>query len=386
MGRPRRRNRRGEGSVYRRGRLWSIVWVEDGVKRYSHGYLNPDDAAQVRASIAANIQAGRPGMKERPKPPQATFGELVDEFMDYRREHEIRTVGDDRLRWERHLGPVIGHLTPDGLSLAFLDNLIASLRHPAPGTRDARGRLKGPLSPGSTRLVVNLLSAFYQWAAKHHGIGPNPCRGASKDNAVKRLLRTTHNPKKVPFLKTKEDVARLFQALPEPVNIAFALSALAGLRPGEAIGLLWSDVDLGANQIHVQRQVRHGVEGIPKSGKDRDVPIVPSLKSVLEKWRKKNPDALLVVPSLRKNKKYLNWRTVKGAFTDALKACELTPMTFYQAGRHTFASQWVLSGNSIYRLRDIMGHGSVMVTERYAHLTSQPTDAELQRADVKLAS
>jgi integrase/recombinase XerD len=54
-------------------------------------------------------------------------------------------------------------------------------------------------------------------------------------------------------------------------------------------------------------------------------------------------------------------------------------MTFYQAGRHTFASQWVLSGNSIYRLKEIMGHSSVQVTERYAHLTNELTRSSLAR-------
>jgi hypothetical protein len=61
-------------------------------------------------------------------------------------------------------------------------------------------------------------------------------------------------------------------------------------------------------------------------------------------------------------------------------------MSFYQAERHTFASQWVLSGNSIYRLKEIVGPSTVQVTERYAHLTNQLTDAELSRADIKLAS
>jgi site-specific recombinase XerD len=84
--------------------------------------------------------------------------------------------------------------------------------------------------------------------------------------------------------------------------------------------------------------------------------------------------------------KFLNWRTIKNAMKKALKKCGLRPMTFYQAGRHTFASQWVISGNSIYRLKEIMGHSSVQVTERYAHLTNQLTDAELARADIRLAS
>ena len=41
---------------------------------------------------------------------------------------------------------------------------------------------------------------------------------------------------------------------------------------------------------------------------------------------------------------------------------------WYEATRHTFASQWVLSGGSIEKLREILGHYSVIVTERYTHL------------------
>jgi site-specific recombinase XerD len=46
----------------------------------------------------------------------------------------------------------------------------------------------------------------------------------------------------------------------------------------------------------------------------------------------------------------------------------LPPISFYQATRHTFASQWVMAGHPIERLSKILGHSSVMVTEIYAHL------------------
>jgi hypothetical protein len=41
---------------------------------------------------------------------------------------------------------------------------------------------------------------------------------------------------------------------------------------------------------------------------------------------------------------------------------------WYEATRHTFASQWVMNGGSIEKLKEILGHYSVVVTERYAHL------------------
>jgi integrase len=173
----------------------------------------------------------------------------------------------------------------------------------------------------------------------------------------------------VPFLRRKEEVAAVFGALPRSVNIVYALSALAGLRPREALALEWDAVHFEAGTIHVRRQLRHRSLGIPKSGKDRVVPIVPSLASVLKAWRKKNPKAELVAPSLRQSAngktKFLNWRTIKNAMKKALKKAGVKPMGFYQAGRHTFACQWVLSGNSIYRLKEIMEHSTVQVTERY---------------------
>ena len=54
----------------------------------------------------------------------------------------------------------------------------------------------------------------------------------------------------------------------------------------------------------------------------------------------------------------------------ALAQLELTQpgLGWYEATRHTFASQWVLAGNSIEKLSAILGHYSVVMTERYAHL------------------
>ena len=42
--------------------------------------------------------------------------------------------------------------------------------------------------------------------------------------------------------------------------------------------------------------------------------------------------------------------------------------------RHTFASQWVMNGGSIEKLKEILGHSTVQVTERYAHLRTDLFD------------
>jgi hypothetical protein len=65
----------------------------------------------------------------------------------------------------------------------------------------------------------------------------------------------------------------------------------------------------------------------------------------------------------------------------------LPRITWYQATRHTFASQRVLGGGTIEQLREILGHSTVLVTERYAHLRPDSFGPrERARVDVDLSS
>jgi hypothetical protein len=54
----------------------------------------------------------------------------------------------------------------------------------------------------------------------------------------------------------------------------------------------------------------------------------------------------------------------------------LPAVTWYQATRHTFASQWVIRGGSMERLAVQLGHSSTEVTRRYAHLRPEHLGAE----------
>jgi site-specific recombinase XerD len=38
-------------------------------------------------------------------------------------------------------------------------------------------------------------------------------------------------------------------------------------------------------------------------------------------------------------------------------------------GTFTFASQWMMAGGELYALKDILGHKSISMTQRYAHLS-----------------
>jgi len=180
-----------------------------------------------------------------------------------------------------------------------------------------------------------------------------------------RLIRPTHDPKKTPFIERLDDVRRIFLALPEPLNVAYAIGALAGLRTGEVFALRWTHVDLAARRIHV----RESVNGPLKDGDSRIVPVLDALLPILTEWKLKSGGAGRVIPPMRCDGKKIDKATPGNYLRAALEQLELTQpgLGWYEATRHTFPSQWVLSGNSIEKLSAILGHYSVVMT-RYAHL------------------
>lgn len=52
----------------------------------------------------------------------------------------------------------------------------------------------------------------------------------------------------------------------------------------------------------------------------------------------------------------------------ALGRCGIEPLTWYQASRHTYASQWVMANGSMEKLAAVLGHSSAEITRRYTHL------------------
>jgi integrase len=336
-----------------------VSWIENGVRRYSHGYPTPGKAEEVRAGIALRLADGKGGLPEVPAAAKKSLSALAKDWLE-RREATHRSARHDGYRWKNHLEPTLGHLRPDALDGGALRKLIES-------------KLAEGNSPASVRLMLRLLSTFYTDLIEDGAATKNPARLLPKK--VKRLVRPSHDPKKTPFIEKRADIVRLYQALPEPVNVAFAIGALAGLRTGEVLGLKWSHVDLPRKRIHVQESIT----GPLKDDDSRIVPIVAGLATVLATWRKRNPDAIHVC--------HMNQHAPGEELRAALKRLQLRQVTWYQATRHTFASHWVLGGNSIEKLREIMGHSSVQVTERYAHLLPELFAAkDLERADLDLAA
>jgi hypothetical protein len=71
---------------------------------------------------------------------------------------------------------------------------------------------------------------------------------------------------------------------------------------------------------------------------------------------------------------------VRVPFKQALERAGLDTVLRFHDLRHTFASHWVLDGGDIFRLSKILGHSSVVITQRtYAHLAPEAWQQDYHR-------
>jgi integrase len=368
MAKRRKRGEKGAGSIMQVGaQSWGLRWIRDG-KRVIHSGLSLLEAQAAQDRLRRGEE---PFPEDVPEEKPRTIANVLPAFWEWREARGLKSIRDDRNRW-KHLQA----LEPMALG-AVDDAVIAGV---------VKAMQKAKLSPASVGLVLNLLSSFYKFAKL-----PNPVRDYKVDH--KRVLTSKHDPDDTAYLADPGKSKALYDELTKlhpAFGIAYAVSRWAGLRPGEVRALEWTDVDLVKGTIKVRYSVRLGRRDTPKSGANRTVPIGQHLVQLLTAWRTKSPETVLVVPAIppqghqvaRGNlSPYLNEAQLNTALETALGALQLAPMTFYQVGRHSYASAWAAQGRSIYELSKVMGHSSVTTTERYAHLGGgiRPFD-ELQTA------
>lgn len=138
------------------------------------------------------------------------------------------------------------------------------------------------------------------------------------------------------------------------------LCLYTGLRRGEATGLTWENVDFTRRLIMLE-------SSMTKSGKRRAVPLHPMALEALEnRWawcQQLCPETSWVFC----NRKGRRVQDMKKSFSTARREVGLSDFRQHDQ-RHTLASWMVMSGTELIKVRDILGHSTVKMTERYSHL------------------
>ena len=176
-----------------------------------------------------------------------------------------------------------------------------------------------------------------------------PCEAKALHSASKDYARTPH--------------------LPAFIRLAFN----TGCRKNELFKLEIPRLDFRQRLIHL------GSERT-KSARRRFVPMNDDVIQTLDElifWNKKHcPDSPYVFTGRDKQSHIVN---LSKGFRGACQRAGIENFRIHDM-RHTFASWLVQGGVSLYVVKDLLGHSSIAVTERYAHLSNEP----LQKAVLEL--
>lgn len=241
----------------------------------------------------------------------------------------------------------------------------------APASTITRGDVRAWLaslkvSTSTKKNALNLLRAVFAYGVDAEKIDENPCNGIKvKDNGTTLDTST--------FL-TKEEADALIAAATDP---AVALAIGTGMRSGELRALRWEDV----GDTHIT--VRYGKPNSPtKGGRVRKVPILPVAARALAELRKDRPDGdargVAVLRAVRSTFRAKGQVVEREAWRAWLAACGVGRRVRFHDLRHTTATL-LLTGAwgepwTLEEVKEMLGHSSVKVTERYARATGSLAD------------
>lgn len=176
-----------------------------------------------------------------------------------------------------------------------------------------------------------------------------------------------------------EEADRLLEAAKddEPVWWTMILVALrTGLRQGELLGLRWRDVDLEAGRLVVRQAVWRGIVGTPKNHRQRELPLARSVVEALRAWQHRRGELVFCQPSgAMLTKGMCRWPLRR-----AQRKAEIDELGWHDL-RHSFASHLVMRGVPLRAVQELMGHSTIEMTLRYAHLTPRVLQDAVQSLD-----
>lgn len=273
------------------------------------------------------------------------LSDIWDKYLAWAKANK-KTWKEDQDRWMHHVEPHLRNMRMDKITALDIETVLDKMR----GSDNRMGK---PYAPQTVKHVLILQKRVFNWAIRRDLYsGLNPClkvKAPKFDNRV-------NNPLSKMELKNLLSVLGSWQNQRAVLVVRFAL--YTGKRRGEILSLRWEDVDID-NRL----MTFHGFN--TKSGKGQTLPI--SQKAYEAFMAAKNLKICDHVFSSKNGPYSPNgfnsiWKRIKSKAGLSIRFHDL---------RHTYASYLASSGKvDIYTLKELLGHSTIEMTQRYAHLVN----------------
>jgi integrase len=364
------------------------------------------------------VDVGPPGAKRRPRRTGSGFATKKEALAALREIQQADTTGrlvePNKMTVEEYLTQWLAAVRSrigDGLSATgWRDYEIHVRRHIIPGIGDT------PLQA----LSRNQVKAFYAWVQE----------GNSSRNSRRPTAKTVHNihltlrraledavedglivrnpssgarsaPKsRREMLTWTEDELRTFleATADDRLYPLWCLTAMSGMRRGEALGLRWDDLDLKASTVTVNRQWKRGERGLiltpPKTERSRrTIDIDQETLGAVKRWRRAQLEERMAYDGEWQETGFMFTRpngtlndpdVISQRFDKIVARLGLKPVRFHDL-RHTHATLLLLTGVPPHVVSMRLGHRSVAFTlQPYAHVLPQQQADAVERLASRL--
>lgn len=288
-----------------------------------------------------------------------TLAELIDRYVNSVLANKPKNARDQLRQFEWWKGEIGRYALAD-----VTPSLIAQYRDKLASGITSRGQKR---SPATVNRYMAALSVAFTTAVKEWGwLENNPMLKVTKPRESRGRVRFLSDDERNCLLKACRESSNAYLY---PV-VVLALST--GMRQGEIMGLTWDVVDL-----HKGRAVLHQT----KNGERRPVAITGRALELLKELNKvRRIDSKLLFPSKEKAQKPMDLRS---PWETAIKKAELEDFHFHDL-RHTAASYFAMNGASLAEIAEILGHKTLQMVKRYAHLSEGHTASVVESMNSKI--
>jgi integrase len=326
------------------------------------------DAKRWAASTESAIREGR-----HFKTSEAKRHTLADAIKRYYRDVLPRKSSGTASEYRRHLdwwsdeigAYALADVTP-AVIVECRDKLAAgTYRHHRAKTEQQRG-------PATVNRYLAALSHALTIAEREWGwIEDNPCRKVSKLKEPRGRVRYLSDDERRRLLEA-------CKVLDADLYDAVVLALSTGTRRMEALSIRWRDVDLKNGFVTLDET---------KNGERRTVALAgPALELLKQRSKVRRLDTDYVFPSPIDPKSPDEPRkpiTLRQSWPKALEAAGITDFRFHDL-RHSTASYLAMNGASLAEIAEVLGHKTLAMVKRYAHISPQHIRGVVERMNAAI--
>ncbi len=410
MARPYFRNRN-EGKTDKSGKRLPPNWEY----RFTYGEENGKRKQMTKSGFRTKKEAEIAGNKAYTEymecgrafePSKMTFGQCIDDWYEnYVKVNCNKRTQTSYMKQIKLIKPTLGLYQLQAIDTQAMQNLITEL-------------VKKKYTANRLNNVKKILTGTLRYAQRNKWVRYNEALDVQLP--AKRNAPKEREEKREPI--PKDMIDKIFKLCPEgsPAHIPLMLAYKAGLRMGEAYGLMWDDIDFNKKTLKVERQVQwddslqEWTFSLPKFNSTREIVLDNEFIKLLKREKSRQEKGIEIqrqyntiskavkiaqyhyyiadngidMGSLTDNKKrsngkevfmvcrrddgsYINSRTMM-YYSEKIHKDLHYPEFKYHNLRHTHATDCVTNNMNVKELQRRLGHKNISVTlDLYSHATEQ---------------